>query len=200
MKQIRHSILVFGMLAFFIAGCKSMNKSQKGAVIGVVTGGAVGAVIGKAAGNTALGAIIGATVGGAAGAIIGKKMDKQAEEIAKEVPDANVERVGEGIVVEFNSKVLFGFDRSDLTSQARQNLNDLRKVLRKYEDTNIEIQGHTDNTGTDEYNQGLSERRASTVAAYLQDKGIETSRIKIRGYGESAPRYTNENEDGRSMN
>jgi len=200
MKQIRHSILVFGMLAFFIAGCKSMNKSQKGAVIGVVTGGAVGAVIGKAAGNTALGAIIGATVGGAAGAIIGKKMDKQAEEIAKEVPDAKVERVGEGIVVEFNSKVLFGFDRSDLTRQARKNLDDLRKVLNKYPDTNIEIQGHTDNTGTDEYNQALSERRASTVAFYLQEEGVSSSRISTKGFGENAPKYTNDSEEGRTMN
>lgn len=200
MKKIKNFLLALTVPAIILAGCKSMNKTQKGAVIGVAAGGAIGAVIGKTAGNTALGAIIGATVGGAAGAIIGKKMDKQAEEIAKEVPDAKVERVGEGIVVEFNSKVLFGFDRSDLTRQARENLNDLRKVLRKYEDTNIEIQGHTDNVGTDEYNQGLSERRASSVSVYLQDKGLEPGRIKTRGYGETAPRYTNESEDGRSLN
>src|SRR5689334_22553535 len=83
-----------------VAGCKSMNKSQKGAVIGAAGGGAAGAVIGKVAGNTALGAIIGATVGGVTGAVIGRHMDKQAEEIKNKNPNAIVERVGEGIVVE----------------------------------------------------------------------------------------------------
>lgn len=177
-----------------------MNKTQKGAVIGAGAGAVMGAVVGKAAGNTALGAIIGAAVGGTAGVIIGKKMDKQAEEIAKEVPDAKVERVGEGIVVEFNSKVLFGFDRSDLSSTAIRNLDDLTKVLNKYPDTNIEIQGHTDNTGTDDYNQGLSERRAGSVASYLRSNGIPSARITTLGFGENAPKYTNESESGQSMN
>ena len=200
MKQIRHLVLILASFAFIAAGCKSMNKTQKGAVIGAGTGAAMGAIIGKASGNTAMGAIIGATVGGAAGAIIGNKMDKQAKEIEKEVHDAKVERVGEGIVVEFNSKVLFGFDRSDLTGQALTNLNDLTKVLQKYPDTNIEIQGHTDNVGTEDYNQNLSERRASSVSNYLRSNSISSSRVSIRGYGENAPRYTNDTETGRSQN
>jgi len=200
MRQIRHLMVILASIVLIGMGCKSMNKTQKGAVIGAGTGAAMGAIIGKAAGNTAMGAIIGATVGGAAGAIIGNKMDKQAKEIKKEVHDAKVERVGEGIVVEFNSKVLFGFDRSDLTGQALTNLNDLTKVLQKYPDTNIEIQGHTDNVGTDEYNQDLSERRASSVATYLRSNGINSSRIAIRGYGENAPRYSNDSETGRSQN
>ena len=192
--------LITASIAVIGAGCKSMSKAQKGAAIGVGTGAAMGAIIGKAAGNTAMGAIIGATVGGAAGAIIGNKMDKQAKEIENEVHDAKVERVGEGIVVEFNSKVLFGFDRSDLSGQASTNLNELTRVLQKYPDTNIEIQGHTDNVGTDEYNQDLSERRASSVATYLRSNGINSSRIAIRGYGENAPRYSNDSETGRSQN
>ena len=200
MRQIRHLMVILASIVLIGMGCKSMNKTQKGAVIGAGTGAAMGAIIGKAAGNTAMGAIIGATVGGAAGAIIGNKMDKQAKEIEKEVHDAKVERVGEGIVVEFNSKVLFGFDRSDLTGQALTNLNDLTKVLQKYPDTNIEIQGHTDNVGTDDYNQNLSERRASSVATYLRSNGISSSRVSIRGYGENAPRYTNDTETGRSQN
>src|SRR5690606_9217723 len=122
--------LVFFSLVF--SSCKNMNRSQKGAVIGAAGGGAVGAVIGKATGNTALGAIIGATVGGVTGAVIGKKMDKQAEEIKNEVPGVKVERVGEGIVVEFSSEILFGFDRSDLTADAKTKLNDLAQVLTKY--------------------------------------------------------------------
>ena len=121
-----------------------MNKAQKGAVIGTATGGAIGAVVGKATGNTALGAVIGAAVGGTTGAIIGNKMDKQAEEIKNTVPDAKVERVGEGIVVEFSSNVLFGFDKAELSSDAKTNLDKLVTVLNTYPDTNIELQGHTD--------------------------------------------------------
>ena len=200
MQTIKKMILGLMAVSVLMFGCKSMNKTQKGAVIGTAGGAAVGAVIGKAAGNTALGAIIGATVGGVTGAVIGRKMDKQAEEIKKEVPEAKVERVGEGIVVEFNSKILFGFDRSDLTSSAEGNLKDLVTILNKYPDTNIEIQGHTDNAGTDEYNQGLSERRAGSVSAYIRGKGISSSRISIKGFGESAPKYSNDTEDGRALN
>src|SRR4051812_44520970 len=137
--------LVIGSVLFvLIFSCKSLNRTQKGAAIGTAGGAAVGAVIGKAAGNTALGAIIGATVGGVTGAVIGRKMDKQAEEIKKDVPGAKVERVGEGIVVEFNSKVLFAFDRADLSNTSTGNLDELAGILKKYPDTNIEIQGHTD--------------------------------------------------------
>jgi outer membrane protein OmpA-like peptidoglycan-associated protein len=200
MRQIRLLVLVLTLIAFIGAACKSMNKTQKGAAIGVGAGAAMGAVIGKASGNTAMGAIIGAAAGGAAGAIIGHKMDKQAKEIENEVHDAKVERVGEGIVVEFNSKVLFGFDRSDLTDQATGNLNQLIKVLQKYPDTNIEIQGHTDNVGTEDYNQDLSERRATSVAGYLRTNSILSSRISTRGYGEKAPGYSNDSEIGRSQN
>src|SRR6478735_3733466 len=97
-------------VAIMISSCKTWNNTQKGSVIGAGSGAVVGGVVGKMAGNTALGAIIGATVGGATGAVIGKKMDKQAAEIKQEIPGAKVERVEEGIVVEFNNKILFGFD------------------------------------------------------------------------------------------
>ena len=157
MKTIKILITGFLVVAIFSAGCKTMNKSQKGAVIGTAGGAAVGAVIGKAAGNTAMGAIIGAAAGGVTGAVIGRKMDKQAEEMKKAIPDAEVVRVGEGIVIEFNSKILFGFDQSGLTTDARTNLNKLLAILQKYPDTNIEVQGHTDSKGTTSYNQKLSE-------------------------------------------
>ena len=100
------------LVILLMAGCKSMNKTQKGAVIGTAGGAVAGAVIGEIAGNAQLGALIGAAVGGVTGAIIGRKMDKQAEEIKNKIPDAKVERVGEGIVIEFNDKILFGFDES----------------------------------------------------------------------------------------
>ena len=183
-----------------LAGCSSMNRTQKGAVVGTVSGAAMGAIIGEATGNPALGTIIGATVGGATGAIIGHQMDKQAEEIENSVPDARVERVGEGIVVEFDSNILFGFDSSDLTGTSRENLDNLVVVLEKYPDTNIEIQGHTDSTGPEDYNQALSERRARSVAGYLEVQGLMNERLSIVGFGETTPRYDNETEEERAQN
>ena len=200
MKTIKILVTSFLVVAIFSAGCKTMNKTQKGAVIGTAGGAAVGAVIGKAAGNTAMGAIIGAAAGGVTGAVIGHQMDKQAEEMKKAIPDAEVVRVGEGIVIEFNSKILFGFDQSGLTADARTNLNKLLAILQKYPDTNIEVQGHTDSKGTTRYNQKLSEERASTVSYYLSGNGITTLRLSIIGFGETLPRYTNDTDDGQSQN
>jgi outer membrane protein OmpA-like peptidoglycan-associated protein len=200
MKQFRNSMIILATGAIIITGCKSMNKTQKGAAIGVAGGAAAGAVIGKAAGNTALGAIIGAAVGGATGAVIGRKMDKQAKEIEQQVPDAKVERVGEGIVVEFSSNVLFGYDKSNVSTDASVTLDKLIIILNKYPDTNLEIQGHTDNAGTDEYNEGLSIRRANGVAKYLTAHGISSSRLTLKGFGERVPKYSNDTEDGRSKN
>lgn len=196
-KRLTALFLIAGML---LAACKSMSKTQKGAVIGTAAGGAAGAVIGKASGNTAMGAIIGAAVGGTAGAIIGHKMDKQAEEIKNTVPGVKVERVGEGIVVEFSDEVLFGFDRSDLTAGAKKTLNDLVTVLNQYPETNIEIQGHTDSKGTDKYNMKLSQRRASAVSDYLSSQGVRSARLTNRGFGEDVPKYSNETTSGQSQN
>ena len=200
MKSTHLAILARIAIFLLLFSCKSMTKTQKGAVIGTAGGAAVGAVIGKAAGNTAMGAIVGAAVGGVTGTIIGKKMDKQAEEMKKQVHGAKVERVGEGIEIEFNDKVLFGFDRSDLTSASTRSLNELINILKKYPDTDIEVQGHTDNKGTESYNQGLSEKRAATVAGYLKANGIAQLRLTTKGFGLSSPKYTNDTEEGRSQN
>jgi len=200
MNTIKNVIICFAIGGMLMTACKSMSKTQKGAVIGTAGGGAVGAVIGKASGNTALGAIIGATVGGVTGAVIGRKMDKQAEEIKRKVPDAKVERVGEGIVVEFSDQVLFGFDRSDLSSDAKTNLNKLVLVLESYSDTDIEIQGHTDSKGSNNYNESLSKKRANAVAAYLKSQNVPSSRISTRAFGEDAPKYSNETTSGQAQN
>jgi outer membrane protein OmpA-like peptidoglycan-associated protein len=200
MKNLRLSMIVLLSTIMIFGGCASWSKTQKGAVIGTAAGGAGGAVIGRASGNTALGAIIGAAVGGAAGAVIGNEMDKQAEEIKKTVPDANVERVGEGIVVEFNSNVLFGFDQSDLSEGAKSNLDKLVLVLNSYADTDIELQGHTDSRGSESYNQALSERRASAVSGYLASRKIDASRLTVKGFGETLPKYDNGTADGRTQN
>jgi outer membrane protein OmpA-like peptidoglycan-associated protein len=108
--------------------------------------------------------------------------------------------VGEGIVVEFSSNILFGFDQSDLSAEATENLNKLVTVLNTYPDTNIELQGHTDSKGSESYNQNLSEKRAGTVSQYLASQGINTSRLTTVGFGETIPKYDNETEDGRARN
>lgn len=199
MKNLSKTIIFLVCAAFLLSGCAA-NKTQKGAAVGAVSGGAMGAVIGRASGNTALGAIIGATVGGGAGALIGHEMDKQAAELEKTVPDANVERVGEGIIVEFSSDVLFGFDQSTLSSDSKVSLDKLVKVLNHYPDTNIEVQGHTDSKGSEFYNQGLSERRAGTVSAYLINQNIASGRVDIKGFGERAPKYDNSSASGQNQN
>jgi outer membrane protein OmpA-like peptidoglycan-associated protein len=198
----KSSIILMALLVvpFYFTACKSMTKTQKGAAVGTAAGGTAGAVIGRAAGNTAMGAVIGAVVGGVTGAVIGKQMDKQAKEIEEEVPGVKVERVGEGIVVEFESKILFGFDNSALTSEAKDGLSKLVTILNKYPDTDIEIHGHTDSKGTANYNQDLSVRRAKEVSTYLVANNIADKRIVIIGYGESKPKYANDTEEDRSKN
>ncbi|MES2647318.1 MAG: OmpA family protein [Bacteroidota bacterium] len=198
-KVISYSLCAIAATTMLFS-CSNMNKTQKGAVIGTAGGAAAGGIIGKAAGNTALGAIIGATVGGVTGAVIGRQMDKQAEEMKNSLPDAKVERVGEGIVVELNDKILFGFNESGLSPQATANLNKAISVLNKYPDTNIEVQGHTDSRGTDEYNQKLSVQRATSVSNYLSQNGIASSRLSVKGFGESIAKYDNTTTEGQAQN
>lgn len=199
-KIILGLLLAVGLIGQSCSSWKKASKQDKGVAIGAGSGAIVGGVIGKIAGNTGLGAIIGGAVGGVTGGIIGHKMDKQAEEIRKQVPDAKVERVGEGIVVEFNSAVLFGTNQSSLNTSASNSLDKLTTVLNSYPQTNLEVDGHTDNTGTDAYNQKLSEQRANSVASYLKGKGISSGRISTMGKGETYPKYDNNTEDGRAGN
>ena len=200
MKMMMNTVLVFSASAILLFGCATPNKSQKGAVIGASSGAVLGGAIGSISGHVGMGAIIGAAVGGVTGAIIGRGMDKQAEEMKKDLPDAKVERVGEGIVIEFSDKVLFAIDRSNLSGDSKISLDKLNKILVKYPDTNIEIQGHTDNTGSSSHNQNLSEKRALAVSNYLVSNGISASRLTTVGFGESSPQYANDTEEGRMKN
>lgn len=187
-------------VSLLLSGCASMNKTQKGAVIGAGGGAIAGAIIGKVSGNTALGTVIGAAVGGTAGTIIGRKMDKQAEAIEQSIPEAKVERVAEGISVEFDSSILFALNSSSLTPASTANLDKLVNILNTYPDTDIEVQGHTDSSGSETYNQTLSEKRAGSVTTYLLQNGITGSRISAVGYGELSPKYDNATEVGRAQN
>ena len=199
MKKIT-SVLMGLTLVVLLLSCAGANKSQKGAVIGTAGGAVIGGAIGSISGKVGLGAIIGAAVGGVTGAVIGHKMDKQAAEIQKNLPDAKVVRVGEGIVVEFSDKVLFTVGDYNLSDNSKASLDKLNNIITKYPDTNIEIQGHTDNTGSTRSNQKLSERRAIAVKNYLTYSGISASRLTTKGFGEEAPKYDNSTEDGRMQN
>lgn len=181
-------------------GCSSFNRTAKGGAIGAAAGGAVGAVIGNAAGSTAKGAIIGAVAGGTVGAIIGARMDRQAEELAAEIPNAKVERVGEGVLVTFDSGLLFDFDSDVIRGASRDNLTELASSLKKYADSDVLIVGHTDAVGSDSYNQSLSDRRADSAARYLTSQGVERSRIQTEGMGEAEPVATNDTDAGRAQN
>ena len=195
--------LLSAAVLFSTSACASLRKetqAEEGAAIGAATGAVIGGIIGSNNGSTAKGAILGAVIGGAAGAAIGSQMDEQAEDLASQLEGATVERVGEGIQVTFASGLLFGFDSDQLQPAARANLADLAASLVDYDDTEILIIGHTDSSGSDSYNQTLSQRRADAAAAHLIQNGISARRVDIMGLGESEPVADNASEVGRREN
>jgi outer membrane protein OmpA-like peptidoglycan-associated protein len=189
------AVIIIGLI-----GCANFRKREQGALIGAAAGGALGGLIGHEAGNTAVGAILGAAVGGAAGAYIGNYMDKQADEMKADLEGAKIERVGEGIKITFDSGILFDVNKSNLRPQAMSNIEKLATILNKYPDTEILVEGHTDNTGPDEHNMDLSIRRAQSVSNYLASLQVLQTRIHTNGYGESQPIATNETAEGRQLN
>ncbi len=200
MKANRNGVIALVLcLSAAMVGCSASN-AVKGGAIGAGGGAVVGGLIGKAAGNTALGAIIGAAVGGTTGAIIGHNMDKRAEEMRQDLSNAKIERVGEGIKITFDSGILFATNSSELQPGARSNIESLSRILNKYPDTNILIEGDTDNEGSEESNQKLSERRAQSVADYQKGQGVAGSRISTVGLGELHPVTSNETAAGRQKN
>jgi outer membrane protein OmpA-like peptidoglycan-associated protein len=196
---IKHVGLVILVVSLLSVGCKS-TKTQKGGAIGAGAGGAIGAVIGSQSDNTAEGAIIGAMIGGAAGALIGNYMDKQAEELRKDLEGAEIERVGEGIKITFDSGLLFDFNEYSLRAETKDNLEELAETLKKYEKTEVLIEGHTDSKGSNAYNQDLSVNRAQSVEDYLDYLGVKSRRMMVQGYGEEQPVASNETKAGRQQN
>jgi outer membrane protein OmpA-like peptidoglycan-associated protein len=199
MKRIATSALVL-VLATSSLSCSNMSNTKKGAIGGAAAGGAIGGIIGHQSGNTAVGAIIGAAVGGAAGAYIGNYMDKQAAEMQKDLEGATIERVGEGIKITFASGLLFDTNKAELKQASRDNLTDLARILNKYPDTNILIEGHADATGGEEWNLELSKLRAQSVSNYLAGQQVMETRFTTMGYGESQPVASNDTADGRAAN
>ncbi|APZ46891.1 hypothetical protein BW723_11620 [Polaribacter reichenbachii] len=206
-KTIIYSLAILVIAASTLTSCeatKNANNTQKGAGIGAAAGAILGAVIGNNVGNkknSELGAVLGGVIGGVAGGVIGNKMDKQAREIQEAIPGAEVERVGEGIMLTLGENaVRFDTNKSTLTATAKGNLDKLVPVLNNYENTNIVIYGYTDSTGRVEYNQMLSEKRANSVKDYLAANGVDNARFETKGLGINDPIATNETAEGRSKN
>ena len=198
---------LFMSSALMLTSCESIqnaNNTQKGAAIGTASGAVIGGILGNNIGkgkNAALGAVLGGIVGGVAGGVIGNKMDKQAKDIKEALPGAQVERVGEGIKITLSENMVnFAFNSAELTSSAKTNLDKLATVLINNPDTNINIYGHTDNKGTAQVNQKISENRANSVKNYLISKGIASSRMITMGRGFSEPIASNDTDAGRAQN
>jgi outer membrane protein OmpA-like peptidoglycan-associated protein len=198
------SLMVFSTIFTSCEAVKNTSNSQRGVAIGAVGGAVLGGVLGNnvgKGGKGALGAVLGGIIGGVAGGVIGNKMDKQAREIETALPGAQVERVGEGIkLVLGENAVRFDTNKSTLTSAAKANLDKLIPVFNQYSDTNIQIYGYTDITGSPEYNLTLSEQRAASVRAYLTEKGLSSGRFTTTGLGIADPIATNDTPEGRSQN
>lgn len=208
MKKITKYLLLLSVsLSVLLSSCeavKNTNGTQRGAGIGAVAGAVLGGVLGNNlghGGNGAAGAVLGGVIGGVAGGMIGNKMDKQAREIQTALPGAQVERVGEGIKLTLGENaVRFDTNKSTLTTTAKANLDKLVAVFQSYSETDIVIYGYTDNTGTVEHNQTLSEQRAASVKAYLASKGLNVARFTTTGMGVADPIATNDTPEGRTQN
>ncbi|HXI56114.1 MAG TPA: OmpA family protein [Polyangia bacterium] len=182
------------------AGCAT--NQGKGALIGTGGGAAVGAGIGALAGGgkgALIGGAIGAGVGAASGAAIGHYMDKQ-QAALKKIKNAKVERQGDKLVVRFNSAILFDTGKAQLKPTSQKDLAEFARVLKEYPETDLIIEGHTDNTGKTQVNQKLSQNRAESVIGYLSGQGVSSGRMTGRGYADQQPVGDNRTAAGRSKN
>jgi outer membrane protein OmpA-like peptidoglycan-associated protein len=200
LKNVLSLLLIFSVL--LASGCKNSphRRTAAGGAIGAAAGAGVGAAIGSRTGKTAEGAIFGAAVGGVAGAAIGAVMDRQAEELRRDLAGAKVERVGEGIKITFDSGILFDVNSAELKQPARENLNNMARTLQKYPDTELLVEGHTDDTGPRDNNLRLSERRAGSVKGYLEALGVASNRLKTKGWGPDQPQVEGTTDAARRAN
>ncbi|MBE0490371.1 MAG: OmpA family protein [Halomonas sp.] len=184
------------------SGQTQRSTTGTGAAIGAAVGAAAGALSGDGSTSRRDRALIGAAVGAAAGAGVGAYMDRQEQELRHSTQGTGiqVDRRGDDIVLNMPSSVTFGFDSSELTTSARNALNDVASILTQYSDTRVNIAGHTDSTGNADYNQRLSERRAEAVGNYLAQSGVSRNRLYMSGYGQSQPVASNATEEGRAQN
>lgn len=193
---MKKALIVIIVAAVTLAGCAGMSNQGKGTAIGA----AAGAVVGGLVSNNIGAVLLGAAIGGAAGNLIGKKMDKQAKQLRQAVPTAEVQRVGEGINMTFDSGLMFSINSSTLNDAYKDDLAAAAAVLKSYPDTNILVEGHTDDTGSDAINVPLSQKRAETVQSFLVSQGVAPSRLQTKWFGSSQPKFPNDSEANRAKN
>ena len=203
--------LVLVIAAGLAAGCQTTDpytgetkttSATYGALIGAGAGAAVGMISGRDAKQRRQRALIGAGVGALAGGAVGAYMDKQEDELRKVMPDSGVTvtRKGDDIVLNMPGNITFRTDSADLNAQFYKVLDGVAQVAKKYDKTIIEVAGHTDSTGTAEYNRQLAQRRANSVADYLSTRGVAQARIMTAAGGEDHPIASNATEQGRAAN
>lgn len=207
----RTMILATTLLAVFVTGCETLDaytresetsKATKGALIGAAAGAVVGLISGDDAVERRKRALIGAGIGALAGGSIGMYMDKQEAQLRAELEGTGVSvtRMGDNITLNMPGNVTFATDSSDLSPAFFDVLNSVGKVLGEFDQTVVEVAGHTDSTGSDAYNQSLSERRSASVSTYLQAQGVLSQRLITVGMGESRPVADNMTSEGRQLN
>jgi outer membrane protein OmpA-like peptidoglycan-associated protein len=204
-------ILVSASLAVALSGCETLDaytqesktsNASKNAAIGAIAGAVVGLASGDDAVERRQRALIGAGVGALAGGAIGAYQDRQEAELRAELQGTGVSvtRIGDNITLNMPGNVTFATDSSDLSSAFFDVLTSVSKVLVEFDQTVVEVAGHTDSTGADSYNQALSERRAGSVRQYLQSQEIDAQRLITVGMGESMPVADNTTNSGRQSN
>ena len=204
-------ILAMTVMTVFVSGCTTLDaytreektsSTTKGALIGAAAGAVVGLISGGDARERRQRAMIGGGIGALAGGAIGNYQDKQEAALRAELDGTGVSvvRDGDNITLNMPGNVTFATNSSDLNPAFFNVLNSVGKVLAKYEKTVVEVAGHTDSTGSDAYNQGLSERRANAVSSYLRGQGVIDQRLITLGMGESRPIADNGTDAGRQAN
>jgi outer membrane protein OmpA-like peptidoglycan-associated protein len=183
-----------------VTGEKHISKAAIGGVGGALGGYLLGDLVGGRHDRTEK--IVGAGIGGLAGAGIGAYMDKQERDLRARTAgtDVQVTRQGDNLVLNMPSNVTFAYDSATVQPQFQATLDQVAQVLSQYNETYIDVYGHTDSTGSDAYNQQLSERRASSVASYLETRGVQAARVGTKGFGETQPIAPNDTEEGRAAN
>lgn len=205
MRKLMVPLLV-GLL--LLAGCAGpQTKTGKGAAYGAAGGAAAGALagqlIGKNTESTLIGAAVGAAVGGAAGAGVGKMMDNQEAELNQALATSNaaaVRREGNLLAITLRGDVTFDTNSATIQPGLYSEIDRIAQVMVQYPQTRIRVEGYTDSQGKEDYNQGLSERRAESVQNLLVQQGVDPSRIEAVGYGEAQPVASNETAIGRAQN
>ena len=181
-------------------GNRTISKTAIGGLGGALGGYLLGDLVGGRRDRTEK--IVGAGIGALAGAGVGYYMDEQERKLREQTAGTgvNVIRDGDNLVLDMPSGITFDVDSSTVQPAFQATLSQVAQTLTQYEKTYVDVLGHTDSTGSDGYNQTLSERRASSVAGYLTSRGVQSARLATRGYGESQPKASNLDESGRAAN